>query len=67
MLYILLIAVIGFMIYIHFRIFKSGRGVSSSSFTPIDDLDYGLIRKDSREPHKIVARNQALYEDRREN
>ncbi|KAF0821078.1 hypothetical protein KIS4809_0605 [Bacillus sp. ZZV12-4809] len=64
----MLIAVLGFMINILlFPIFKSGRGGSSSGFTPFDDLDTGLIRKDSREPHKIEAKNQASYEDGREN
>lgn len=63
-LYLLLIAVIGFMIYILFRLFKSGRGISSSDFTPIDDLDNGLIRKGSRASHKIEARNEDSYEDR---
>ncbi|MEK5062406.1 hypothetical protein [Cytobacillus sp. FSL R5-0596] len=52
------------MIYILFRLFKSGRGISSSDFTPIDDLDNGLIRKGSRASHKIEARNEDSYEDR---
>jgi hypothetical protein len=54
--YILLIAVIGLLIYILFRMFKSRRDVSGNNFTPIDDLDNGLIRKSSKEPHKIEAR-----------
>jgi hypothetical protein len=63
-LYIFLIAVIGFLIFILFCMFKYRRGVSSSDFTPIDDLENGLIRKDSREPHQIEARNKGSYEER---
>lgn len=66
MRYILLIAVIGLLIYILFRMFKSRRDISGSNFTPIDDLDNGLIRKSIKEPHKIEARSETSFEDRKE-
>ncbi|MBN8203626.1 hypothetical protein [Bacillus sp. NTK034] len=50
MRYILLTAVIGLLIYILFRMFKSRRDISGSNYTPIDDLDYGLVGKSSKEP-----------------
>lgn len=67
MRYILLIAVIGLLIYILFRMFKSRRDISGNNFTPIDDLDNGLIRKSSKEPHKIEVRSETSFEDRKEN
>ncbi|WP_264740484.1 hypothetical protein [Cytobacillus firmus] len=66
MRYILLIAVIGLLIYILFRMFKSRRDISGSNFTPIDDMDNGLIGKSSKEPQRIEARSETSYEDRKE-
>ena len=66
MCYILLTAVIGLLIYILFRMFKSRRDISGSNYTPIDDLDYGLVGKSSKEPYKIEARSETSFEDRKE-
>ncbi|KON85482.1 hypothetical protein AF332_00415 [Sporosarcina globispora] len=49
-----------------FRMFKSRRDITSNNFTPIDDLDNGLVRKISMEPHKIEARSETSFEDRKE-
>jgi len=47
--------------------FKSRRDISGNNFTPIDDLDNGLIRESSKEPHKIEVRSETSFEDRKEN
>lgn len=69
--YILLIAVIGLLIYILFRMLKSRRDISGSNFTPIHDMDNGLVGKSSRDPKelklevklhmKIERRNKSGY------
>ncbi|WP_095245774.1 hypothetical protein [Bacillus sp. 7894-2] len=60
--YILLIAVIGLLVFILFRMFKFRRGISNSNFTPIDDMDNGLAKGSGKKPHKIELRSEISYE-----
>ncbi|CAH0316993.1 DUF3951 domain-containing protein [Peribacillus sp. Bi134] len=50
MQYFVLALIIGVIIFILFRMFKKNKTIPSNQYTPIDDINNGLVRNYSSEP-----------------
>ncbi|MGG4201758.1 hypothetical protein [Peribacillus frigoritolerans] len=53
MQYFVLALIIGVIIFSLFRMFKKKKTIPSNQYTPIDDINNGLVRNYSSEPQEI--------------
>ncbi|MGM0878335.1 MAG: hypothetical protein ACQEWV_27435 [Bacillota bacterium] len=63
MQYFVLALIIGVIIFSLFRMFKKNKSTPSNQYTPIDDINNGLVRNNSSDPQKIESRNEMPYEE----
>ncbi|WP_336867317.1 hypothetical protein [Peribacillus frigoritolerans] len=63
MQYFVLALIIGVIIFTLFRMFKKNKKIPSNQYTPIDDINNGLVRKYSSEPQEIESRKEIPYEE----
>ncbi|MED3785673.1 hypothetical protein P4576_00210 [Peribacillus frigoritolerans] len=63
MQYFVLALIIGVIIFTLFRMFKKNKTIPSNQYTPIDDINNGLVRSYSSEPQEIESRKEIPYEE----
>ncbi|MED3836475.1 FeoB-associated Cys-rich membrane protein [Peribacillus frigoritolerans] len=63
MQYFVLALIIGVIIFSLFRMFKKKKTIPSNQYTPIDDINNGLVRNYSSEPQEIELRKEIPYEE----
>ncbi|MFJ7512820.1 hypothetical protein ACIQW7_25785 [Peribacillus simplex] len=60
MQYFVLALIIGVIIFTLFRMFKKNKTIPSNQYTPIDDINIGLVRNYSSEPQEIESEKNYL-------
>ncbi|GAB6255798.1 hypothetical protein [Peribacillus frigoritolerans] len=63
MQYFVLALIIGVIIFTLFRMFKKNKTIPSNQYTPIDDINNGLVRNYSSELQEIESRKEIPYEE----
>lgn len=63
MQFFILAMIIGVITFSLFRMVRKNNSTPSNKYTPIDDIDNGLVRDNSRDPPTVESRNDISYEE----
>jgi ribose/xylose/arabinose/galactoside ABC-type transport system permease subunit len=61
--YFVLTLIIVVIIFSLFRMFRKNRTLPNNNYTPIDDINNGLVRNNSSELQKIESKNEIPFEE----